>query len=304
MDISRNNILTLIRHLVLAIFSCISLCLWLDYLLSVDWFLKYNWAIFVIFIFFCLVFILITLTKSDSFFNKGLVLFLFLTLFASITLYSFNNFEFLKKINSVDDLRNFVESFNGYAVLIYILVQFFQVTILPIPSIIITTVGVLLFGPFKSAIFGAIGVISGSIVSYYFGRIFGVKVVGWLVGYKKLDKAVKFFEGKDKALFTFMFLFPFFPDDLLCMFAGTSSIKPKFFIIMVICTRTITTFLSAFTLNNNLIPYNSWWGIIIYFLFFIFTIYLAVNIIKNDKFFINKLFNKNTKHFIKSTDLH
>ncbi|MBQ7340152.1 MAG: TVP38/TMEM64 family protein [Clostridia bacterium] len=248
---------------------------------------------------------MIAITKKESFFNKVLVLFVLLALFSSITLYLLNNFEFLKKINSVNELRGFVESFNGYAVLIYILVQFFQVTILPVPSIFITSVGVLLFGPLKSAIFGAIGVISGSIVSYYFGRIFGVKVVGWLVGYKKLEKAVKFFKGKDKALFTFMFLFPFFPDDLLCMLAGTSAIKPKFFIIMTICTRSITTFLSAFTLNNNLIPYDSWWGISIYVLFFIFTIYLAINIIKNDKFFLNKLFNvKNAKNIIKTNDLH
>ena len=296
MDVSKKSILSLIRHLVLTIFTCMALCYSLDYLLSTHWFIEYNWVVFVVFLLFCLVFLLSVITKKDSFFNKALVLFILLTFFTSIALYSLNNFDFLKRINSVDDLRKFVESFNGYAVLIYILVQFFQVTILPIPSIVITSAGLLLFGPFKCAIYGTIGVISGSIVSYFFGRIFGIKVVGWLVGHKKIDKAVKFFEGKDKALFTFMFLFPFFPDDLLCMFAGTSSIKPKFFIIMIICTRTITTFLSAFTLNNNLIPYNSWWGIIIYILFFIFTIFLAVNIIKNDKCFINKLFNKNTQN--------
>ena len=66
------------------------------------------------------------------------------------------------------------------------------------------------------------------------------------VGKENLDKALKAVKGKDKAILTFMFLFPFFPDDILCFVSGLSSMSTGFFIIMITITRFISIFISCF----------------------------------------------------------
>ena len=89
----------------------------------------------------------------------------------------------------------------------------------------------------------------------------------------------------------FMLIFPFFPDDILCFVAGLTSISPLFFIIMIFITRIISVFATCFSMNNDIIPYNTWWGICLWLLFFAITVFLTIEIYKNgDK--IEKLFIK------------
>ncbi|MBR2871034.1 MAG: TVP38/TMEM64 family protein, partial [Clostridia bacterium] len=148
----------------------------------------------------------------------------------------------MDKVDSIDDLRDYVSSFGNFAVIIFILLQFLQVVLLPIPSFITVGAGVLLFGPLKCAIFSCIGIILGSIVSYFIGRIFGYRVAKWLVGENELKRGLQIVKGKDKVVLTFMFLFPLFPDDVLCFVAGITTISPTFFIIMIFITRIISIF--------------------------------------------------------------
>lgn len=187
----------------------------------------------------------------------------------------------LNKFSSVENFRQFIASFGYWAVLIFIIFQFLQVVVLPIPGIISVGAGVLLFGPLLSALYSCIGIIIGSLLAFYIGRRFGDKGVSILIGKNNLEKGLKLIEGKDKFLFTFMFLFPFFPDDLLCFLAGVTNINKKFFVIMIVFTRFISIFTSAFSLNNNLLPYNTWWGILIWIIIFAILILISFLIIKH-----------------------
>ena len=182
---------------------------------------------------------------------------------------------FFDKIKSVNDLREYVASFGKFASVVFIAIQFLQVAILPIPAFITVGAGVLLFGPLKGAILSCTGIILGSLCAFCIGRKFGYKVICWLAGKENVDKAINLLKGKDKVLLTFMFLFPFFPDDVLCFVAGLSTISWSFFVIMMIVTRIISIFASSFSINNSLIPFNTWWGILIWIIFFIFTLFFA-----------------------------
>ena len=199
----------------------------------------------------------------------------------------------------VDKIKDFVLSFKGFAIFIYILLQFLQVTILPFPAVIMVGAGVLLFGPFWGAIYSCIGIITGSLVAYFTGRIFGVKVVGWLIGKNNLTKGLNLVKGRDRVLLTFMFLFPFFPDDILCFVAGITTVKPIFFSVMIFVVRTISVFTSSYSINNNLIPYNTWWGIVLWGLFIVLTFVIAYLLCKRGDVVenkISKLFKNNVKH--------
>ena len=75
----------------------------------------------------------------------------------------------------------------------------------------------------------------GSMFAFYLGRRFGVKLIIWLCGKNIYEKYVNFAKGKDKIVLTLMFLFPFFPDDILCIAAGMTDMKYwQFFVVMSI----------------------------------------------------------------------
>lgn len=185
------------------------------------------------------------------------------------------------KIDSVEDLRNYVSGFGGYAVFIFIAIQFLQVVVLPIPGFITVSVGVLLFGAFRGSVYSVIGIVSASIVAFFIGRVFGYKVAGWLVGKENLDKGLELVKGKDKVILTFMFLFPFFPDDVLCFVAGLSSMSVPYYIVMITITRIINIVVSAYSVNGSIIPYNTWWGILLWIAVFILVAALCYAIYKH-----------------------
>lgn len=168
----------------------------------------------------------------------------------------------ISKLTSIDALRDYIASFGATAVLIFILFQFLQVVILPIPGSVSVGVGVALFGPLRCSIFSFIGIFSGSVVAFAIGRIVGYKAVCWIVGKDDLDKWLEKVRGKDYLLLSIMFLLPLFPDDILCFVAGLSSITWPYFIVMIIITRLISVFSTSYSLQ--LIPFNTWWGITIW----------------------------------------
>ena len=122
---------------------------------------------------------------------------------------------------------------------IFIALAFLQVTFVPISSSIVTMAGVILFGPAEGFLFSLIGQVLGSVVAFYLGRIFGEKFVIWIVGKDNFQKYRNIIKGRDKIMLFFMFLLPFFPDDLLCMFAGLTTFTGFTFTLMVIFTRSI-----------------------------------------------------------------
>lgn len=168
----------------------------------------------------------------------------------------------ITKINSIDALRDYIKEFGSLAVLLFIVFQFLQVVILPIPGSVSVAAGVALFGPLFSAIYSFIGILLGSIVAFLIGRVIGYKAVCWIVGKEDLEKWLKKIKGKDYLILSIMFLLPLFPDDILCFVAGLSSMTWLYFIIMIIVTRAISVSTTAFSLD--LIPFNTWWGILIW----------------------------------------
>lgn len=218
--------------------------------------------------------------ENKGFYKTGLVtlIFLFLT---SFVLYLLEVSGFLYKIDSVEDLREFISSYGVWSVAIFLIVQILQVTVVPIPGVIAIGAGVLLFGPFVGALLSFIGITIGSVIAFFVGRCLGYKVASWLVGEEDLKKAMNAVKGKDKVILTFMFLFPFFPDDLLCFVAGLSSMSIRFFMIMITGTRLISTFMTAYSVNGSLIPYNTWWGLIIWSILIAICILLVKTVYKN-----------------------
>lgn len=247
-----------------------------------------------------LISVLTVLTIVFLKYSKKLVYKLFLLSIILITatvisIYLLKVTGFLDKIKSVEDFREYIAAFGNFAIILFVIIQFLQVVVLPIPSFITVGAGVLLFGPLKGALFSSIGIIFGSITAFFVGRFLGFKVAKWLVGEDNLKKGLESIKGKDKLVLTFMFLFPFFPDDVLCFVAGITTISSTYFLIMIFIVRIITVFVSSYSMNNSIIPYTTWWGILLWIAFFALTILLTVVIYKYGEKIERAIFKKRKK---------
>lgn len=173
-----------------------------------------------------------------------------------------------ENINSVEKIRGVILSIGFYGRLFFVLLQFLQVTILPIPSTITTLAGVLIYGPLQTAFLSLSGILLGSLFAFWLGRNFGQKVVVFMVGKESCKKWSKFLTNAKYSFFVMM-LFPIFPDDILCLVAGLTDMSWTFFAVTNLISRPIGIFLTCYLGSGKIIPYQGW-GVFVWFLLIIF----------------------------------
>ncbi len=169
---------------------------------------------------------------------------------------------FFEIMRDEESLEAYLERSGGWMGVIFTLLQFLQVVILPIPSTVTVVAGTALFGPLKGSLLSLLGIVIGSLVAFLIGRYAGLKVVAWMIGKETLEKWLKKIKGKDKLLLTAMFLLPVFPDDVLCFVAGISSMSIWYFLAVILISRILAIFTTSYSVS--LIPFNTWWGILIW----------------------------------------
>ncbi len=201
-----------------------------------------------------------------------------------------------EKINSVEKLRQLILSWGFWGRFGYVLIQFLQVTFIPIPSTISVLAGVAVYGPLQAGLLSISGILLGSLVAFLLGRIFGRKIVNFMVGEKTCKKWLDYL-GDAKYVFFAMMILPFFPDDVICLVAGLTDMSWTFFTVTNLITRPINILITCYFGSGNIIPYSGWglvaWPIIIVLLVVVIVlVYKYQN--KIEKFIYN-LFNKKNK---------
>lgn len=183
--------------------------------------------------------------------------------------------------------------------IIYVAIQFLQVTFIPIPSTITTVAGMVAFNSLPLVLICSIvGMVAGSMFAFFLGRVFGVKLVVWMVGAKSFNKYQKILKGRDKMMLFLMFLFPFFPDDLLCLVAGVTSMSYFTFFMMQIVTRPIGILATSLSVDIvEKIPFTTWWGILIWLIIGVLIVAMMICVWKYSGKLENMLIAFMTKHF-------
>ncbi|MBQ7373850.1 MAG: TVP38/TMEM64 family protein [Clostridia bacterium] len=239
--------------------------------------------------------------NDDSFAPKITLTFLVLISVLTLGLYAVKVSGLENKIDSVSSLRRYILSYGQFVIPVFMLLQFLQVVILPIPSVVLLGAGIALFGAIWGAVLSYISIVLASLVAFFIGRKFGVKTVGWLIGEKNLKRGLNLIKGKDKIFITFMLIFPFFPDDLLCFTSGLSTVSYKYFAIIVSISRFISVCFTTLILCGKLLPFNTLWGAIIWLIFFALTVIICIYIYKNgeniERGFIKVFKRKNGKDY-------
>ncbi len=200
--------------------------------------------------------------KGKEIIYKSCVIAYFLLTFSAIVLYVLLRTGFLEIAKDDELLEEYLRRTGGWMSALFVLLQFLQVVVLPIPSTVTVVAGAALFGPLKGSLLSLLGIVLGSLVAFLVGRYAGSRVVAWLIGKETLDKWLKKIKGKDKLLLSAMFLLPVFPDDVLCFVAGLSSMSLLLFLTVIFISRILAIFTTSYSVT--LIPFDTWWGLLIW----------------------------------------
>ena len=169
--------------------------------------------------------------------------------------------------SSVQTFKEFIIASGPYGMIVYMLVQMLQVMFVPIPSLIISLTGVLIYGPFLASVFCIIAVICGSVASFALGKTFGFRLVAWIVGRDNALKYASVLNKRGKFFLTVAFLMPLFPDDALCLIAGMTTMTYRDFILIASMTRSIGVICMCYFGGGYIIPFVGWglyvWGILL-----------------------------------------
>ena len=144
---------------------------------------------------------------------------------------------FFAAASSMESLRSYIDRFAPYSHLCFFLVQFLSVVLAPIPSNITSVAGGVLFGTWPAFFLTYGAVISGSLLVFSLARGLGRDFTDRLVSRKLSEKYQSILETKAPIFLALAFLFPFFPDDVLCILAGLTPISLRRFLIIMLFTR-------------------------------------------------------------------
>ncbi|GCF94094.1 TVP38/TMEM64 family protein [Enterococcus florum] len=131
---------------------------------------------------------------------------------------------------SHEDVQAFIRQFGSFAIGAFILVQAIQPIIPFLPGGIATVVGMLMFGNIQGILYSYIGLVIGEIALFLLVRRLGPKFARLVLSDKnfhKFEHALIDHTKDIRRLLIVCFIFPFLPDDLICLVAGMTDLSLK-----------------------------------------------------------------------------
>ena len=215
-------------------------------------------------------------TKQQKIIRSSITILFFVAIFVGIYLALYFTGA-LQKIDSAEDIKNLILSGGMWSYAIFALIQFLQVTFIPIPAVVTTIAGALVFGPWITYIITIVTVLLGSMFAFWLGKKFGRKIIVWIAGKKDAEKWDKKL-AQGNYLFVLMLLFPGFPDDILCMVVGATPMTFKFFMWANLATRPLIFAGMIFFGSGSIIPFSGWGIYVWVFLFIVMAVLLYLSV--------------------------
>lgn len=195
-------------------------------------------------------------------------------------------------------LTEIIKGFGGWGMLVYFLLQVLQVVVLPLPAAVCYIPGSLIWGPLEATLIASAGVIVGSVICYFIGKLFGKRAVVWIAGAETTEKYSAYLSKRGKVLFVLMQILPFFPDDILCMIVGLTGMNFWFFLATIVFVRPFIIAAYCYLGSGTVIPFSGW-GIAVWVAIFAVCIVLAVLSFKYqdrvEKWLVNKFTRDKSK---------
>ena len=144
---------------------------------------------------------------------------------------------FFEAASSEEGIKAYIEASAPWSHLTYFFLQLISVIAAPIPSNVTALAGGLLFGTIPAFLLTWSAVVAGSLVVFFLARALGQEFINSFVGRNLSARYLDIIRRKRDSFLFLAFLFPFFPDDVLCILAGVTEIGWKRFLALCLAAR-------------------------------------------------------------------
>ena len=142
-----------------------------------------------------------------------------------------------ERIDSVEELRALIDEAGAFAGVVFFLLQMLTVIVAPIPSNVTMMAGALALGFWPSLLLGIAAIWAGSLIMFLLSRRLGQRAVQGFIDRTVMEKYLPVIEEKQDVFLFLTLLFPFFPDDMLCILAGLTTMPAGRFALIMLLAR-------------------------------------------------------------------
>ena len=144
---------------------------------------------------------------------------------------------FFAACTSQQALQDYIARRAPYGQLWFFLLQLLSVVLAPIPSNITALAGGVIFGMWPAFLLTWGAVFAGSLLVFALARVLGRSFADRVVSRRLSEKYQSVIRSKTDVFLVLAFLFPYFPDDVLCILAGLTDLSFRRFALIVLFTR-------------------------------------------------------------------
>jgi uncharacterized membrane protein YdjX (TVP38/TMEM64 family) len=150
-----------------------------------------------------------------------------------------NNPEFFRQFKTLEDVNAFLDQYKGHAGLVYVGLQIVQIVISIVPGQPVQLAAGYAFGLILGYLLSVLGILIGSVISFYLGRLLGKDLVYLIFGEVRLHKFISALNSKKGILIVFLiYLIPGIPKDVFAYAGGISTMRSTVFITISMVART------------------------------------------------------------------
>lgn len=126
-----------------------------------------------------------------------------------------------------------IRQMGAWGPIVIVIVIILEVIIAPVPGVIAAVASGYAFGVWWGTLYSYLGNVIGTAIAFFLSRRYGRPLVERFVSRRKVELYDCFVRERGKVLLWFIFLFPFFPADIVSFVTGLSDIKAKDFLFIV-----------------------------------------------------------------------
>ena len=177
-----------------------------------------------------------------------------------------------ERIGSVEELRALIDEAGAFAGIVFFLLQMLTVIVAPIPSNVTMMAGALALGFWPSLLLGIAAIWAGSLIMFLLSRRLGQRAVQGFIDRTVMEKYLPVIEEKQDVFLFLTLLFPFFPDDMLCILAGLTTMPAGRFALIMLLARPWGLVFAAL-LGSGALSLPPWgWAVLVIVLAVIFVL--------------------------------
>ncbi len=142
-------------------------------------------------------------------------------------------------------LKAYILSFGALTPMVFFCLQLLQVIVAPLPGGTMGVLGGAIFGLPKGFALSASATFIGSCVAFWLAKKFGRPFVDRFSNNEWISKFESIAPDKINLVLFLVFLFPAFPDDILCFAAGLTKMPFRNFVVLAVFGRFPGIFLNT-----------------------------------------------------------